>query len=152
MRGRTVDGPVVEGSDKLHYAAVEIPTKDPTEYSYVERRAELLQQIRDLGHPSMLNQTEMGERYEVSQQQISKDLDHIADYIEERLGSRRDLVSEAVFHRSIQGLLEEEEYWKAAQTVKEWNDWLTDRKDMKELQEEIEFLKEANGMLHDNQK
>jgi len=80
------------------------------------------------------------------QQQISRDLDDIADFVSENLGRRRDLVTESVFQRSITALLEEGEYRKAAQTVKDWNDWLTDRKELDELAEELELLKNAVGV------
>jgi hypothetical protein len=110
---------VVGSSNQPDYAAVSIPSKPPTEYDHVERRAELLQQVRDLGHPSMIHQGEAAERYGVSQQQISKDLDRIAEYVEANLGARHELTIDAVFQRSIQGLLEEGEYRKAARTAKD---------------------------------
>ena len=101
---------VVGSSSQPDYAAVNIPSKPPTEYDHRERRAELLQQVRDLGHPSMIHQGEAAERYGVSQQQISKDLDRIAEYVEANLGARHELTIDAVFQRSIEGLLEEGEY------------------------------------------
>lgn len=94
---------VVGSSNQPDYAAVNIPPKPPTEYDHFERRAELLQQVRDLGHPSMIHQGEAAERYGVSQQQISKDLDRIAEYVEANLGARHELTIDAVFQRSIQG-------------------------------------------------
>lgn len=135
---------VVSSSSQPNYAAVEIPSKPPTEYGHVERRAELLQQVRDLGHPSMIHQGEAAERYGVSQQQISKDLDRIAEYVDENLGARHELTIEAVFQRSIQGLLEEGEYRKAARTAKDYDEWVTDRTDLEEIQEQLEFLKDAH--------
>lgn len=132
------------GGAEPDYSAIEIPSKAPSAFDVAERRADLLDQIRDLGHPRALPpQRELGERYDVCQQQISKDLDAIADHITENLGRRRDLVTESVFHRSITALLEEGEYRKAAQTVKDWNDWLTERKDLEEIEEELELLKDA---------
>ena len=138
----TTESDVVTGSNTPDYAAVEVPTKDPSEYSYVERRAELLQQILDLGHPAMINQTEQADRYGVSQQQISKDLDRLAEHVEASLGARRDLVTEAVFHRSIQGLLDNGEYRKAARTVADWNEWLVERNDLLEFEERLTRLEE----------
>ena len=66
---------VVDGcsqSNHLNYEALEIPTNPPSGYSYAERRAELLQQVTDLGHPALINQSQGAERYGVRQQQISK--------------------------------------------------------------------------------
>jgi hypothetical protein len=138
---------VVTSSNQPDYTAVDIPPKPPTEYDHVERRAELLQQVHDLGHPSMIHQGEAAERYGVSQQQISKDLDRIAEYVEENLGARHELGIDAVFQRAIQGLLENEEYRKAARTAKDYDEWVAGRTDLKEIQEQLEFLKEA----HDEQ-
>ena len=138
---------VVTSSNQPDYAAIDVPAKPPTEYDHVERRAELLQQVRDLGHPSMIHQGEAADRYGVSQQQISKDLDRIAEYVEENLGARHELTIDAVFQRSIQGLLEEGEYRKAARTAKDYDEWVTARTDLEEIQEQLEFLKEA----HDEQ-
>jgi len=131
---------IVENSSSPDYTAIPIPSKNPAEYSYVERRAELLQQVRDLGHPSMIHQGEAAERYGVSQQQISKDLDRLAEHIEASLGDRRDLVTEAVFDRAIRGLLAEGEYRKAVTSVKDWNEWLDQRKDLRELEARLDRL------------
>lgn len=136
--------PVVTSSDQPNYAAAEIPSKPPTEYDHVERRAALLQQVRDLGHPSMIHQGEAADRYGVSQQQISKDLDRIAEFVGDRLGTRHELTIDAVFQRSIQGLLEEGDYRKAAQTAKEYDEWVTDRTDLEEMQDQLEFLEQAH--------
>lgn len=136
---------MVEGSSSSNqpdYQALEIPTKSPSEFSYTERRADLLQQVLDLGHPSMINQTEAAERYEISQQQVSKDLDRLGEYIESNLGARRDLITESVYHRAIRGLLEEGEYRDAARTVSDWNEYLMDRKYLDELAEQVERLEE----------
>lgn len=127
------------------YESIEVPTKNPEEYTYAERRAELLQTIRDLGHPSLINQTEEAERYGVCQQQISSDLDRLAEYVSDNLGSRRELVTEAVYQRSIQGLLEQEEYRKAAQTVREWNEWIDEHRKLDELEERIGQLEHEGG-------
>lgn len=128
-------------SNRPDYEALEIPTKNPAEYTYAERRAELLQTVLDLGHPSLVNQTAEAERYDVTQQQISQDLDRLAEYIDDNLGNRRELTTEAVYHRCITGLLEEGEYRKAAQTVSDWNEWITEHKDLQELAEDIDALK-----------
>ena len=145
MTQKQEDGRVVSGCNTPDYAALEIPTKPRTEYSYAERRAELLQQIKDLGHPSLVNQTQEAERYGVTQQQISKDLDRLAEYVDGTLGARRELITEAVFHRAIQGLLEEGEYRDAARTVKDWNEWIDDHRELQELQEQIEEIKARQG-------
>lgn len=135
---------VISGYETPDYAAVDVPTtKPPAEFTAEERRAALLRSITDLGHPSMLNQTEAAERYGVSQPMISKDLDIIADHVAERLGDRHELEVESVFRRSIRGLLEDQEWRKAARTAKEYADWMTERNDLTELEDELDLIKQA---------
>lgn len=119
--------PVVADSNEPNYSAVELPSKDRSEYSYVERRAELLQLIEEVGEPSALNQTELAERYGVCQQQISKDFDRLATHVRERIvdRDRRAFIVGNVVERSVRGMLDEEEYRKAAKTAMEYDDWLS---------------------------
>ena len=131
---------VMADNSQPDYSAVPIPAKPPTEYSYVERRADLLKQIYNLGSPSMINQTEAADRYGVSQPQISKDLSRLGEHIDAELGSRRALATDAVFKRAIRGLLEEGDYRDAARTVKDWNEWLTEYQDLRELEARIEAV------------
>lgn len=141
---RAREDSVVGGSEETsqpNYGSVEIPTEPPTEYTYVERRAELLQQIEDVGHPASLNQTELADRYGVSQQQISKDLDRLAEHIQSSLGARRDLVVHSVFDRAIQDLLEEDPY-KAVKAAEKWDEWIDRRTEVRELRERIARLEE----------
>ena len=130
--------------DSPDYTAVEIPTaKPPEEFTYHERRADLLAQIRDLGHPSMINQTEAADRYGVTQQQVSKDLDRIAESVREYLVDRdhRAFTVDTVVRRAIRGLLDEGEYRKAAQTAMDLDEWITEFHDLRMMEKEIEELK-----------
>jgi len=132
----------VESSNQPDYSAVDLPSKDPTEYSYVERRAELLQRVKEAGEPSVLNQTELADTFGVSQQQISKDLDRLATHIRDRMidRDRRAFVVENVVRRSIRGLLDEEEYRKAAQTAMDYDDWIHDFHDAAEFERRLAEL------------
>jgi hypothetical protein len=118
------------GSSSVDYAAVDLPdsdTKQRSEWHYTQRRAELLQLIREAGHPGELNQTELAERYGVSQQQISKDFKRIGESIRQSLDDdRRALNVDSVLQRSIRGLLENGDYYKAAQLALEWDSWIDD--------------------------
>lgn len=141
---------VVDGSEMSatpDYGSVEIPAKPPAEYTYHERRAEILQLVRQAGHHTMLNQTELGDRYGVSQQTISKDLDRIAESIHKSLGDRdrRAMTVDSVVHRSIRGLLNEEEYHKAAKTAMAWDEWVTEFHDIDELARKVEQLEEQQA-------
>lgn len=145
------DTTVVQSSNQPAYDAVEIPTKPPTEFSYAERRAELLQLVEQAGHPAVLNQSELADRYEVSQQQISKDLDRLDEYIRAQIGNRRDLEIESVLKRCMTGLLEQEEYAKAArvaETYDEYKDRRIDTLEFRRRLDRLESLTEQGGGRH----
>jgi len=137
-----VDEPVVESSMQADYSAVEIPAKSPTAYSYVERRAELLQLVKQRGHPAALNQAEMADRYDVSQQQISKDLDRLDEYIRARLTSRRDLEIASVLKRAMTGALEEGDYNTARKAAESYDEYLDRRIDTLEFRRRLDRLEE----------
>ena len=62
-------------SNEPDYRAVNVPEdKPPSEYTYVERRAETLQLIEQAGHPRAINQTRLAERYGCDQSNISNDV------------------------------------------------------------------------------
>jgi hypothetical protein len=140
---------IVESSNEPDYSAVELPSKERTEYSYVQRRAELLQLIEEAGHPDLLNQTQLAERYDVSQQQISKDFDRLASHIHARLidRDRRAFFVDSVVRRSIRGLVDEEDWRAAAKTAMEYDDWITEFHDIQELQSRIEQIENQQNSL-----
>ena len=132
----------VESSNQPDYSAVDLPSKDRTEYNYIQRRAELLQLIEEAGEPSALNQTEWAEKFGVSQSQISKDFNRLATHVRDRMidRDRRAFVVENVVRRSIRGLLDDEEYRKAAQTAMDYDDWIHDFHDAAEFERRLDEL------------
>lgn len=127
------------------YASVEIPTKPPSEYSYVERRADILQQVRDLGHPRELNQSEVAERFGISQQQVSRDLDRLGEYVKEELPARSHLTTDSVVQRALRGLVADEEWHKAGKMAMEWHEFVEERTRLEELDERLSRLEERGG-------
>jgi hypothetical protein len=136
---------VVESSSQPDYAAITPAAKAPTEYSYAERRAEIYNQIEDLGHPSALNQSELAERYDVSQQQISKDLDRLDEYVRGRLGKRRDLEIGSVLKRCMTGALEQDDFTSARKAATAYDEYLERRMDTLEFRQRISRLEELAG-------
>lgn len=137
---------VMLGDTAPNYSGIDIPaTKPRDEFTVEERRAELLEIITQVGHPSRVNQTELAERYGVTQPMIYKDLDALSEHVRDRLGDRHELEIESVFRRSIKGLLDEEEWRKAAQTAKDYSDWLSERGEIEDLRKEVDMLKTATG-------
>jgi DNA-binding transcriptional ArsR family regulator len=142
---QTTKPDIVESSNQPDYAAISPAANPPTEYTYPERRAEILQQTRDLGHPSALNQTELAERYDVSQQQISKDLDRLDEYVRGRLGQRRDLEIGTVLEKCMTGALEEGDYTSARKAAMAYDDYLDRRLDTLEFRQRIQRLENLAG-------
>lgn len=114
---------------EIDYATLPIPDdKPPSEYTYGERRSELYDLIEQAGHPRNLerSQAELGQRYGVSQKQISKDIKRIRQFEAERVGCDADANTEFVIQRAIRGLLEETEWREAARTQLDYYNWLFD--------------------------
>ena len=147
MTPRTVSDDGCRDSSTPDYNSVELPSTSREEYGYVQRRAELLQLIREAGHPSELNQSKLAERYNVSQQQISKDIRRLGEYVHEQIANRdrRALVVDTTVSRAIRGLLDEEEWRAAAKTAMEYDEWATGFYDLDRLAEEVDRLKNTAG-------
>ena len=130
--------------DGPDYLSVDLPSKPPGEYNYRERRARLLQLIIEHGHPDAINQTEMADRFGVTQQQISKDIQRLGEYVHGKVldRNRRALVVQSVTNRAIRGLLDNGDYRKAAKTAMEYDEWATEFIDLSEMAAEIENLKQ----------
>lgn len=128
---------------EIDYAAVDISSeKTAEEYHYTDRRAELLELIYQAGSPARMRQADLADRYGVNQSTISRDLDALAEYVDETLGDRRELNTQAVLKRSIDGLLEEGEWRKAATTALEYDEWVRETKDLEEMMDRIEQIEE----------
>lgn len=105
---------------EIDYESVEIPDeKAPSEYSYAERRAEILERIKEAGHPRLVNQAEIADEFGCTRQNIHKDMNALAEFVDETLGDRRELTTQAVLERSITGLLADKEWRQAAKTALE---------------------------------
>lgn len=130
--------------DGPDYISIDLPSKPPEEYDYRQRRARLLQLITEHGHPDAINQTEMADRFGVSQQQISKDIDRLGAYVHGQVLDRdqRALIVQSVTNRALRGLLDDGEYRKAAKTAMEYDEWATEFIDLSEMAAEIELLKQ----------
>lgn len=147
------DAPVVEssgdgdgGTRTVDYDAVEVSSKPPTEYHFTERRAELLRIVREKGSPRAVDQDELADRYRVSQQQISKDLDRLGSYISEVLGDRRLLETHSVVTRAIDEMLEADD-WRAKKAAGDLaldlDEWYRDEADLADLQAQLDRIEVA---------
>lgn len=112
---------------KIGYANVEIPTdKEPKDYHYTQRRAEILKLILEAGHPDLVSRKMLCERYGLSHSQISQDFSVLREYVAETIGNDAKLVTESVYRKSIKELLRNKQHDKAVRVIESWNNWLFD--------------------------
>lgn len=127
-------------SDTIDYRSVDVPAdKSPEDYTYAERRADILREIERVGHPRLVNGAELGRRYGVTRQSIYNDYDELADYVSDHVGDRQNLITDAVFQRCLRGLLEDGDWRDAARTAKDWSEWV-DGRSLDELWDRMEDL------------
>jgi hypothetical protein len=111
----------------IEYDAINIdPSKDRKDYSWQERRAEILQLIERAGHPRALNQRQLSREFDVSPSQINQDFDALAEYIAEHLDREHEFIMDRVLQGSVLNLVQEGEHFKAAKVARMWYDWLAD--------------------------
>jgi len=109
------------------YYNVDVPeAKDPEDYTYVERRGEILSLILKRGSPQGINQSRLADRYDVSESQISQDMSRLREHVERTLGQHAKMTTRAVYQETLQKLKEEGEWKKRWDVVMEWNEWLGD--------------------------
>jgi len=126
----SIDSERSESGGVDNYRGIELPDRDDIPRKHWrahERRAELLQRIERAGHPRELNQSKLGEEYGVSQQQISKDFKKIGATVRDSLDAdRRALAVNSTVQRSIKGLLENEQWYRAGKLALEWDKWVAE--------------------------
>jgi len=126
----SIDSERSESGGADSYRGVKLPDRDDIPRKHWrahERRAELLQRIESAGHPRELNQSKLGEEYGVSQQQISKDFKKIGAKVRDSLDAdRRALAVNSTVQRSIKGLLENEQWYRAGKLALEWDKWVAE--------------------------
>lgn len=114
----------------MGYSDIDIPKdKDRTEYSHVERRAELLQVLLAAGHPGNINQAALARTYGVTPQMLSKDMKAIRQEFVKHSTNDAEFITQAIFHKALKTMAKSDSHdtlFKAARLAKEWNDWLFD--------------------------
>jgi hypothetical protein len=112
---------------KINYYSVDISEdKKPKKYNYMERRAEMLRFIEARGFIKFTTQSNLAKKYDVSQQQISRDIKSLKEFILDNIGNdvkfKTNLIYEKVILDLIQG--DNKDKYNAAKLLKDWNDWL----------------------------
>jgi len=123
------------------YSAITVPeAKAPEEYTYNERRAEILQLIEQKGHPWGFNKSELARRYGVSDAQVHKDFDRLKDWYEDRIGDDAKQASDLAYRRIVQEHMDNGNYEKARRALDSWNGWLQDTGEQETEPDQLEHL------------
>jgi len=86
----------------MGYKDVTIPTnKPPEQYSYTERRAELLTFILEAGHPDLVSRTKFADRYDVNPSTITRDIQTLEEEAAEELGSDAEFIVDTLFRKTL---------------------------------------------------
>jgi len=115
--------------DGPNYASITPPDeKHPKDYTYVERRAEIYRLIEEAGHPHNLerSQAELGERYGVSQKQISKDIQRLREFEAEHNETRTKSVTSWLAEKAVMQAIQNDDFEKALRLQMQYNDFLFD--------------------------
>jgi len=108
----------------MAYNKVVIPDdKLPKDYTYIERRADILKMIIAAGHPGLISQTKLAGRYGKSQAMISHDIDAIKKDLDEHMGTDAKLITHSIYNKVIKELVGTDPF-KAVQVVEKWNEYL----------------------------
>jgi hypothetical protein len=112
----------------MGYKDTTIPeSREPEDYTYQERRAEILQAALEMGHPDKISRTRFAERYDVAPSTITRDIDAIREEIHEDLSVDADSVSAIVYRKAIRAKVDEGDWEAAVRILESWNQWLYDR-------------------------
>jgi len=138
----------------VDYHQVNIPGGTPPEdYHWTERRAEILDLILERGTPYGIKQVRLAERYEVSEGQISQDMDRLREYVDKTLGQHAKLTTRAVFENAVEEAREQGNWREAFDLAMEWNEWLQSigaqeqAPDRHEVQAEVDATQEQRKLM-----
>lgn len=113
--------------------------KPREEYSYVERRAEILDRIERAGHPDVLNKSELARECSVSHTSIGRDFDALAEYVAENLDRDHSFIMDRVLRGVVRNLVEDGEHYKTVKTAEKWYDFLADMGEVTRAPEQREL-------------
>jgi len=121
---------------KIDYLNVEIPEgKDPLDYTYYERRREIIDEIKEVQDPNLVYKTKLAERYDVTKGQITHDFDAIMEYLNrkgwKKNGGRVKLFLDNLFDDIVREKKKQVRHGEATQKelydfVREHARWLMD--------------------------
>jgi len=124
----------------MGYKDIDIPSgKDPEEYTYHERRSELLRFIIEAGHPDMISRKKFAERYDVNPSTITRDIQTLRDEIHDDLSSDAELISSVIYRKAIREKADNGDWMEAKELLESWNQWLFDTGQQEKAPEKMEM-------------
>ena len=118
-----------ESSSAPNYYRIDPPAdRQPSEYSYVQRRAEILDFVVAAGGPTGVENTRLAERYDVNRSTIKRDLDALSEFVNSLLEDGEDVLFRtlALHDRVIADLLNDDD-WRASKAAydvhRDFADW-----------------------------
>jgi len=96
-----------------NYRALSAPDhKEPEEYTWPERRAEIYDAIDEVGHYRNLEKTqyEIAERYDVGQSTIRDDIQKVNDWMAENVGQTATAELTQLKNKAVQALIDQDRY------------------------------------------
>lgn len=93
-------------AQSIDYRSIDLPDEEPyEEWTYGQRRAFLLEEVKEVGHPRLLHNSELADQFGVNPSTITRDLDVLGEYVGEQVGDRRQLTTASVVNRCIAELI-----------------------------------------------
>lgn len=135
-----------EGDPDYAMLSGRAPFDKPTkEYSATERRAEIYGMIEDAGHPRNLerNYVQLGERYGVTPQMISKDMKWIRSYEASHNATRAQAVTGWLAEKAVMQAVDDENFERAFELQQEYVDYLIETGDIEAAPDELEISGDA---------
>jgi len=130
------------------YATLPVPEdKPPEQYTWPERRSEIYDLIEEAGHPRNLERTQeqLGNRYGVSQRQVSDDIQAIRDYEAESVGDDVRANTSFVCETAVRELMDDGKYKKAAELQMKYFEWLQEAGEEDKVPDKQEVTGENGG-------
>lgn len=129
-------------SNKINYFSIEVPEDtDPKDYTWRERRAEMLEKVFEEGHPRFLSQNDLAERYDVTQSQISQDFTEMNESVKQYMDRRADLKFLTVYDTVIEELRDDDDKAELRRWLKDFKEFLMERGKMEKEPDKHEIEK-----------
>lgn len=102
--------------------------EEPEDWERFEKCAWLYNEVKEAGHPDLINKSEAAEFFGVTYQTVYNYLnDYVYPYMRAEVGDRHLETSNSVYQRAVRELMQAGEFEKAARVNKMWNDFLSER-------------------------